>query len=591
MSAVATLKFMLVAKNEASGALKTVGGDAEHAGGKLSGMGRIGKAALLGVGAAAVGFGVSAIGKFQQVTGEARTLQRALGGTIEDASRWAFAAKQSGVDTGTFTKSIQKFDKALVVAGGSAKTNAAMVKTLGFNYRDAHGQILPMNTLLPKLSDRFAKMPDGADKTALALKLFGKAGASLLPFLGKGSAGIAALRKETDKYGLTITEKNVKAMAAAKVAQRQFSAALDGVKVQIGAFLLPIMTKLTVFVQSFIIPAIQKVTGYFRDHSTQLKIVGLAFGALVVTLGIYKVAMIASSIATKVQAVATGVWTAAQWLLNAALDANPIGLIVLAVATLTAGIIWIATKTNFFKTIWHAAWGAIKSSFEFVYHFIKDHWKLILAIITGPIGLAVLFVTSHWQAIKDGFMGVVHFIGGKVTSIVGFITGIPGKIVGAVKSIGNIGAKMGSALWHGITHIVGDVGGFGKSLYNAVASSINWLIDKIKNWHFTIGAFGLHHTFQPFGGIPEIPLMAKGGIVSRPTLAVIGEAGPEAVVPLNRMHSFGVGGGARSTVIQVIVQGALSTKREIAQAVKSALEQDLNGGGTMTVRSGAIRVR
>ena len=63
--------------------------------------------------------------------------------------------------------------------------------------------------------------------------------------------------------------------------------------------------------------------------------------------------------------------------------------------------------------------------------------------------------------------------------------------------------------------------------------------------------------------VPNIPMLAEGGIVTSPTLAMIGERGPEAVVPLNR--ASGVGG------ITVNVTGGLATSAEIGQAVVNAI--------------------
>ena len=71
-----------------------------------------------------------------------------------------------------------------------------------------------------------------------------------------------------------------------------------------------------------------------------------------------------------------------------------------------------------------------------------------------------------------------------------------------------------------------------------------------------------------FGGkgfdVPNIPMLAEGGIVKSPTLAMIGERGPEAVVPLNQMGNMGGG-------ITVNVTGGLATSAEIGQAVVNAI--------------------
>lgn len=80
-------------------------------------------------------------------------------------------------------------------------------------------------------------------------------------------------------------------------------------------------------------------------------------------------------------AVATGVATAAQWLWNAAMTANPIGLIILAVAALVAGIIWLATQTDFFQKLWTAVWGAVVAYFNWV----VGNYKAAAGVVVGAI--------------------------------------------------------------------------------------------------------------------------------------------------------------------------------------------------------------
>jgi hypothetical protein len=76
------------------------------------------------------------------------------------------------------------------------------------------------------------------------------------------------------------------------------------------------------------------------------------------------------------------------------------------------------------------------------------------------------------------------------------------------------------------------------------------------------------------GGIPK---MAEGGIVSRPTLALIGEAGPEAVVPLSKMNA---GGGGD---VNINVTGGLSTSAEIGQSVVNALRAYSRSAGPLAL--------
>jgi hypothetical protein len=86
--------------------------------------------------------------------------------------------------------------------------------------------------------------------------------------------------------------------------------------------------------------------------------------------------------------------------------------------------------------------------------------------------------------------------------------------------------------------------GFYKTIFNGIA----------KLWNNSVGKLSFKFpSFVPgFGGkgfdVPNIPLLANGGIISQATLAVVGEAGPEAVIPLSRMNEFGMGGGGNVTI-------------------------------------------
>jgi hypothetical protein len=77
------------------------------------------------------------------------------------------------------------------------------------------------------------------------------------------------------------------------------------------------------------------------------------------------------------------------------------------------------------------------------------------------------------------------------------------------------------------------------------------VIDKINDlFEFEIKAFGMTYTVNP-PDIKGIPELASGGIARRPTLALIGEAGPEAVIPLSRGAQYGLGGGGGTTNIVI----------------------------------------
>ena len=108
------------------------------------------------------------------------------------------AAKLADVDQATLGKALTKLSVNLVKAAEGNDTLAQKFKALGVGVKDANGQVVPADRALKQIADRFADMPDGAQKAAAAVALFGKSGADLIPLLNEGAA---AMEKFTYKVG------------------------------------------------------------------------------------------------------------------------------------------------------------------------------------------------------------------------------------------------------------------------------------------------------------------------------------------------------------------------------------------------------
>ena len=108
------------------------------------------------------------------------------------------AAKLADVDQATLAKGLTRLSVNLVKAAEGNDNLASNFKRLGVNVKDANGQVVPADKALKQIADRFADMPDGAQKAAAAVALFGKSGAELIPLLNEGAA---AMEKFTYKVG------------------------------------------------------------------------------------------------------------------------------------------------------------------------------------------------------------------------------------------------------------------------------------------------------------------------------------------------------------------------------------------------------
>ena len=128
------------------------------------------------------------------------------------------AAKLADVDVGTLGKGITKLNINLVKAAEGNEDLARKFQALGVDVKDANGQVVPADKALKQIADRFADMPDGAQKAAAAVALFGKAGADLIPLLNEGAASMEKFTYKvgedfaarSDQFNDTITELGIK---------------------------------------------------------------------------------------------------------------------------------------------------------------------------------------------------------------------------------------------------------------------------------------------------------------------------------------------------------------------------------------------
>jgi lambda family phage tail tape measure protein len=108
------------------------------------------------------------------------------------------AAKLADVDMGTLGKGLTKLNVNLVKAAEGNEDLSRKFQALGVSVKGADGQVVSSDKALKQIADRFADMPDGAQKAAAAVAIFGKSGAELIPLLNEGSA---AMEKFTFKVG------------------------------------------------------------------------------------------------------------------------------------------------------------------------------------------------------------------------------------------------------------------------------------------------------------------------------------------------------------------------------------------------------
>lgn len=157
-----------------------------------------------------------------------------FGVPVEELSALAYAAKLSDVGMEQLGKGLSILSKNMeTVAGSTKNVAAAAFQSLGISVRDASGHIKDSNEIFLEVADRFAVTRDGATKTALAIALFGRAGAELIPLLNQGRNGIESLADEAKKLGIVIDEDTAAAAERFNDNLKKLNVAQQGVALTI----------------------------------------------------------------------------------------------------------------------------------------------------------------------------------------------------------------------------------------------------------------------------------------------------------------------------------------------------------------------
>ncbi len=218
--------------------------------------------------------------------------------------------------------------------------------------------------------------------------------------------------------------------------------------------------------------------------------------------------MVASMATTVASTVAGWVLMGVQAMINAAkmavawlVSLGPIGLVIAAVGAVIAILVALGVGFDDIQRWAKAAWDFILGVVQGFIGWLQSNWPLVLAILTGPIGLAVLAIQRNWETIKSGFTAVKDWIAARITDIVGFFTGMPGRLASAAGD-----------LW----------GWIGRSFKTAINSVVTaWNNFKIPS--ITVGgwdppgpgpSFPSFHT--PEINTPNIPLLHTGGTFQAP---------------------------------------------------------------------------
>lgn len=418
-----------------------------------------------------------------------------------------------------------------------------------------------------------------------AMAASGKKNASELTAQEKATAVLAIVQKD----GARAMGDFARTSDGAANSQKIATASMEDQQAKLGGLLLPAWTGFLGFLNNTAIPGFGAVVDWIGKNTETVKLLALVVGGMAVAYGIattagtiYKAYQIAA-------AASTGGLTIAQWALNTAMSANPIGLIIVAIGALVAGIVWVATQTTFFQDVWTNVTTALGVAWEWLWGTVLSPiftaigeiftWiynSIILPIVTGImiyIGLWAAVITWLWETVLSPVFAAIGSVfewiwNSIISPIVGYIvlgiqawglifswlydtiiapvfaavgaafswvwnsviSPVVGFISGAITNVGNT-----------VRSVFGGIGDFIGSAFNAalnvvkgpingIIGLVNSAIKGLNTLSVTIPSWVPIVGGQTWGlDIPTIPMLARGS-KNAPDTFIAGENGPELIV-------------------------------------------------------------
>jgi|GEM_PF-5683355 len=513
-----------------------------------------------------------------QSTLPAKSLTSMLGAMGVNAQQFIAAAPASR---------LQLLSTGLQTVQNSGQAVGRMLQDAGINA--SAFMRLPFDQQLSAVAKAFNATTNSAQATALVMTVFGRSGSQMIPLLQNFSE-LDAYAKQLkmpvlDTHEITIAAEKTKMLTTA------MEMLLDSVLVKIlplvdnlGRAFYDLATNLThpiTAIRDFVHdlgPATAAVTALVMAYEG-MKIVTAVTG----TVRAFDEAMRASAITQKA-------WTAATGLLNDTLVMGTRLWIANTAQWVTNTATTVAnTAARIASTAATAAWSAVTTAATAV----AGAFGVALDVATGPIGLialgigvaiaATVEIVKHWTEVEKVAGDVWRAVGGWVKdalSIAPF-----GAIQSATAALSDDWRAFGSAataVWDDIGKAIQTVVGGIESAISAVESAISAVSGAV---HAVAGGIG--GATGAVGGLAgHIPKLAEGGVVHQATLALIGESGPEAVVPLNRypiapgaVGPLGAAGGGAPTIIINVSGNVTRSEQELANIVASEFQRRMKMTG------------
>lgn len=360
------------------------------------------KLAVIGTAVSVVGAGVAtALRSAINTADDMGEMAQKLGVPVESLTALKHAAKVLGVEFEGLQAGLLRLSRGMA-------DSPEKFEKLGISVKGANGELRPTADVLKDLADRFQTMPDGAEKTALAMDLFGKSGAAMIPMLNAGSAGITGLMEEARKMGLVISQETADSAGRFNENLDRLAGAASGLAMIMAAHLAPVLEQISAFIVDMAM-AFQNLSPATQEFMAWAAGLTVVLGPLIIGLG-----MVVGAVGALV---------------------SPFTLTAGAIALLAAGIYAMLPTMEQWNKFW-ADIGVI----------IADVGTKIGEFVSGAIETLKTAFSDLWTSAVEVWEGIKTAIGGAIDYLIGKWNEFTGLLTSAVEKARAAGQAIADAL-------------------------------------------------------------------------------------------------------------------------------------------------
>ena len=526
-----------------SAQMKDIGNKATAAGQSLKGLSMVAGAIDVALAGLAYKSGAAA--------DDLNTLSKVTGIGTDALQKYKLSADLVDVSVEAIARSQQKLKKNMLGALDGTNDQAQYFEQLGISITNADGSLRDAGDVFDETIAALGKMENETERDAIAMALMGKSATELNPLIEDGGETYKRVADLMANNGLEVVDQETLDKA------NQFNDYLDEIKatwgaaistigMQLAGYLAPVLEKVAGF--------LEKVAGWLSTLSPEvLTVIGIIAG---VVAAIAPLLIVFGKIAFAISSI-TGLMSTLGLTFGAI--AGPIGIAIAVIGAL------IAVGVLLYKN-----WDTIKLKAEELKNWVIEKWTALKDGVVNAVANIKEKALFYWTALKTG-IGII-------------VDTVRNKVVGAWNAVKDKTVSIFEAVKSAIITPIQNAVDFVKGAIDKIRGFFSGLTLELP--HIKLPHFSLQGDFSLVP--PSVPKLSvdwykTGGIFDSPTIAGIGEAGPEAVIPLDtlwkkldKIAESRSGSGDLPPIVINVYAPPGADPEEIARSVKDDLIKEVN---------------